>query len=171
MTENSTSVLPSPLSKSCVQCAVLFRFFLNPLLPLVDHNQRIEGHGAGDLHRLNFPENRVAGGGCVVIAWRARRKERELVCLLADRLTGLRVLARDGGLMVRIQLRALEVLKDDVRPRDDRIRNTRETRDLNPVAAVCGAFDEAAEEDNLFIPLSHRDVVVSNSVARAREVR
>ncbi len=51
-----------------------------------------------------------------------------------------------------------------------RLGHAREPRDVDAVAAVGAAFDDAVEEDDLVLPLAHGDVQVFHAGEAGREV-
>src|SRR5581483_1551537 len=54
---------------------------------------------------------------------------------------------------------------------DDRLRDTRQLRDLNAVALVRRTGDDLPQEDDLLVPLLHGDIEVRDARTRLREIR
>ncbi len=61
--------------------------------------------------------------------------------------------------------------QDILRPIQDFLRQTGESRDLNAVALVRSAGNDLAQENDLFVPFAHRDVEITNAAPLLGELR
>ena len=76
----------------------------------------------------------------------------------------------EGRLAVGVEFGLFEVREDFLRPGDDRVGESGEARDLDPVALVRAAGHDFPQEDDLVVPFADGDIEVEDAGARAFEV-